>query len=313
MKHVIFIFAFCFGLFCLQNQANAQLGGSLLKKAVENSNSLLNKNNQKNEQPAPENQQKEEQAAPQEEPNQAEQANDEINTAAINFFMPGKNIPIENSYSFTSKISMDMVSFDASQNKEETVTYTVHFNNSGNNFGTMFRSNNNGTQTTSLLIGDYKNLAFLMLSDDGSGKSGIVMPLDTTGTGTAPEKELTAEEQKELKNAMNILYNKTGKTKEIMGLSCEEYVVEDSASISSVWMSKNLDASLWGAFAKINNRSNYNFLAPYGFMLQIETRDKNSKSWWKYTMKEISANAPASFDVSQYQLIHMGNTQPKKE
>ena len=312
MKHVVLIIALCFGIISLQNQANAQLGGSLLKKAVENSNSLLNKNNQKNEQPAPEKQQKEEQA-PQEETIQAGQANDEINTAAINFFMPGKNIPIEEKYAFSSKIAMDMVSFDASQNKEETVTYTVHFNPNNNNFGTMFQSDNNGTKTTSLLIGDYKNLAFLMLSDDGTNKSGIVMPLDTTGTAAAREKELPAEEQKELKNAMNILYHKTGKTKEIMSNQCEEYVVEDSASISSIWMSKKLDASLWGAFAKINNRSNYNFLAPYGFMLQIETRDKNSKSWWKYTMKEISANAPAIFDITSYQLIHMGNTQPKKE
>jgi hypothetical protein len=151
-------------------------------------------------------------------------------------------------YSFSSRMYMVMELYEK---KEVTkMDYFMYFSSASPNAGmemkTVVTAEQQGetTPVVAQIILDGDNKSFMMLTDLGSMKVGVISPLpDPTAT-----QEQTDKSGKPKKPPV---ITKTGNSKVIAGYKCDEYTYKeaDSKEYAKVWMTKeqvfNVDKRIW--------------------------------------------------------------------
>jgi hypothetical protein len=205
-------------------------------------------------------------------------------------------------YKYASRMYMEAEVYD----KKEVMKmdYFIYFSVNSPNVGMEVKMVANTEEqgavpVTSNIIVDGENKCFLMLTDMGTMKMGMIsaIPDETATQAAAPTKEP--------------IVTKTGKTRVIAGYKCDEYSYReaDKKEYTNIWMTKesnlNIDSKIWqGSGAKSTAAFGY---AGFKGMVAMawETYDEKNVLQMKSEVKEISLNFPYTMSTKGYSLRQM--------
>jgi hypothetical protein len=209
-------------------------------------------------------------------------------------------------YSFTSRMYMVMEVYDK---KEVTkMDYNMYFSSSSPNAGmeikTVAKPEEGGAvPVTAQIILDGENKSFMMLTDMGSMKMGIISPLPDPSATQGQVDPKTGQPKKPP------VVTKTGNSKVIAGYKCDEYLYKeaDVKESAKVWMTKenvfNVDRRIW---------SNTNMGTLYGYpgfegmtALAWENYDDKNVLIAKAETVEVNKNFPHSMTTKGFSFRQM--------
>ena len=203
------------------------------------------------------------------------------------------------SYSFNKRIYMQMEMHDK---KDVTMAdYYIYFSGSGQDAGfemKMITSSENGEQVeiTTSSVFDAENRSFLILTDMGMMKMGIIseVPDESTVQDRDNSKEQTAT------------ITATGNTRMIAGYKCSEYLYTDpeSEAHGSLWITKDLKLQAdKRTFSKAGLPFYYNDpQLEDGIILAMDAYNEKNVLTMKTETKEINLNYDHTISVSGFSL-----------
>ncbi len=195
-------------------------------------------------------------------------------------------------YNFDSYIQMEISDLD-----QHSILYEAYLSKDGSNYAVLF--SDKGTRI--VILFDTKNSAMLMLSEDEGEKTGVAMRIDPEALA-----DITAEGGEDDQNYANF---KTGKTKTILGYSCDEYRVKEDGGETSMWTSEKMGKEIakeilanqqifGGAFAHSAGMN--------GMIMEYTFKDDSDGKTRSMKVTKIDLKAKNSIKVSDYAVMSMG-------
>ncbi|MEZ5072931.1 MAG: DUF4412 domain-containing protein [Bacteroidales bacterium] len=218
------------------------------------------------------------------------------------------NVAYEKEYGFDAYMQFEINSYKKNGKLDETVRYDNYLSKDGMDYAMVF-SDENGRST---ILFDTKNLASLILVESDG---------ERTGFATAIDKDILTEAAEEVEEEYTDPYAiyKTGKTKTILGYSCDEYLIEakdeENNDLSTVhmWISEKLGKELRKEW--MNNQqafgNAFNYAAETrGMALEYEVTDEDGE---KTTMTVTEIDLNKSHKISTYDYSIMSLRQKSSE
>lgn len=203
-------------------------------------------------------------------------------------------------YHFSQSITMEVNAYDKKNELNHTNKMTIFFTPQETNFGYQMSNisqEDAQMQGFSWFIFDAKNNTMLMLGESEGTKNGLATSL------RASDKTMQ-EEQGEDKN---INFSKTGRTKNILGHTCHEYVGNDGKTKMVYWMTNDINWQSSGFMSnsqKKKGKSNINY--PEGMMMEGDIiGDKNERI--HYLVTDINPKASLTIKTGEYQIANLGS------
>jgi hypothetical protein len=209
-------------------------------------------------------------------------------------------------YSFTSRMYMVMELYEK---KDVTkMDYFMYFSSSSPDAGMEIKTiakpdEGDAVPVTAQIILDGTNKSFMMLTDMGSMKMGVISPLPDPSATQGQVDPKTGQPAKPP------VVTKTGNSKVIAGFKCDEYLYKeaDKKESAKVWMTKenvfNVDKRIW---------SNTNMGTLYGYpgfegmtALAWENYDEKNVLIAKAETVEVSKNFPHSMTTKGFTFRQM--------
>lgn len=231
--------------------------------------------------------------------------------------MSGEPVPIADNYDFDYKIQMHIESYDKKGKQESTGEFITHLNPDTKSMAYEFVSGDMAKNDQGMFIIDAENGAMIILNDDDKGeKTGIVYGIGSFMQSigeTYIDEELEDSPETYLANP-NV--KKTGKTKNIAGYKCEEYVYtdEESKSESHIWITRDLKMNTQDFFSTLFKTSLYSHGIGWGYMMEATT--ENLENGEKTTMQvtDVDDNSNINFSLNSYNITNLGSfTMPVTE
>jgi hypothetical protein len=138
----------------------------------------------------------------------------------------------EEVYHFDAYIQMELTIYKKNGKLDNQVLYDNYLHKEDADYAMVFRDK--GDQST--IIFDTKNSAMLILTDSDGEKTGFATSIDPE----ALAKEFEDYEEEEETDLDSYRPMKTGRTKTILGYSCDEYMVKDEGGEVHMWVSEKL-------------------------------------------------------------------------
>jgi hypothetical protein len=224
------------------------------------------------------------------------------------------NVDYESDYSFDAYIQMEISNYKKNGNLDDQVLYDNHVNKTKADYAMVFKDGND----RSTIIFDTKNSAMLILTDSDGEKTGFATTIDPEAMADLAEdyaKEELEEEDPAILDAYNI--KKTGKTKNILGYKCDEYLMEDESAEVHMWVAEKLGKEMRKEW--MNNQQTFGamFMHAYalnGMVLEYDVLDKDNGKKTIMLVKKIDLNHKHSVSTGGYQVMSMRmKTQEEKE
>ncbi|NQX92666.1 MAG: DUF4412 domain-containing protein [Flavobacteriales bacterium] len=209
----------------------------------------------------------------------------EQNEEMPGFTMGGK-ADVEDSYTFDHSIDLKMITTDK-KGKQETMDMTMMVAEESGVFGTEMIVD--GAKSFSIM--DLANGKVITLTNAEGMKIGMVVQLDpesmqqgVDGEGEMPD------------------FKKTGRTKVILGYTCEEYTYETEEETMSMWMTDETSFSLTDAFSTMaaQNPDFQNIYAEKTWLEMTMTNKKNPKETMVMQVTQINENQPTTVKTEGY-------------
>lgn len=216
------------------------------------------------------------------------------------------NVDYESNYKFDAYFQMEVSEYKKNEKLKDKTVYDSYINQDALDYAMVFTDKN----STSTILFDSKNSAMLILSDSDGEKSGFAMGLDPEVLAEKVE-EYADESEADLYKAY-----KTGKTKTILGYSCDEYLVEDENSESRMWASEKLQKQVNREI--FNNQqtfgsSFYHVAHLNGMVLEYDHLDKNDGERVVMVVTDIDLNRSHSISTRSYAVMTMKAPPPDEE
>lgn len=225
-----------------------------------------------------------------------------------------EDIKIEESYVFNTKVMYHMTVTD--QDKSTDVNYEMWYSENEAYMATkMFDDKNSdpkGAPNSILSILDDKNKAIVVIMEDQ--KIAQLMPMTDIDESDVHDPDVdeikSIEEDTEFENL-----KKTGRSKEILGYNCEEFVAQNDSNKYAYWVTKelslfhknmlfNLSESLGGnTFDQIPE-------AAKGFMMEMSYENFATKEKGSMQVLDIQKTNNRIL-MSDYQLMSLGQFMQK--
>lgn len=219
------------------------------------------------------------------------------------------DVDTEESYSFKGIAEMEVISTDTKGNPEDPARIISYLSNNDQFTGMEFSDDRNKkSKDKTVMIFDFKNNATIMLVENEDGKSSMAFGLDWQKMmeGVA---EMEEEETDESVNWDDFKFEKTGKTKTILGYTCEEYLAKNEEMEAVYWISTTPIEGLqtfWGKNSpfitqrmKAENQAYFNKL-PEGSVMEMIFVSQEDKSSTSFKMISIDADATNTFVLEAY-------------
>ncbi|MCH2044034.1 MAG: DUF4412 domain-containing protein [Saprospiraceae bacterium] len=218
-----------------------------------------------------------------------------------------KKIEFSEKYEFESELVMEMQLISNSKKKEEKMIFTYLFPKQDENFfGCKMRDpSDHEIEQNMTIIQPEEMITFL---DSDGGKYYNVIDLSSVSEELDEDEDMS----KKLEN-----FKKTGRTKDILGYRCEEYVYEDENSLVNFWASMELKqlgkqmmtvlTSMSKSMNKNNNMSLSDVFPVDGMMLEVISYDKESKEKIILTSIELNLQKSVYFDPSPYKPLDINS------
>lgn len=213
-----------------------------------------------------------------EDESKTEEENDESVESSINNFKNravmgalglSDNVAHEEVYHFDAYIQMEITSYKKNGNLDEQVLYDNYLHKEDADYAMVFKDG----KDQSTIIFDTKNLAMLILSDSDGEKTGFATSVDS-----AAMADLANDYEEEEVDTDSYRPMKTGKTKQILGYSCDEYLVEDEETEVHMWVSEKLGKEMRKEWMKNQQTFGAMFIHAYalnGMVLEYDVIDKD--------------------------------------
>ena len=223
------------------------------------------------------------------------------------------NVDYESDYSFDAYVQMEISNYKKNGNLDDQVLYDNHVNKTKADYAMVFRDG--GDKST--IIFDTENSAMLILSDNDGERTGFATTIDPQAMADLAKEyaEEEVEEDPDILNAYNI--KKTGKSKNILGYKCDEYLMEDESTEVHMWVSPKLGKEMRKEW--MNNQQTFGgiFMHAYalnGMVLEYDILDKDKGRKTIMLVKEIDLNRRHSVSTGGYTIMSMRQkTQEEKE
>lgn len=205
-------------------------------------------------------------------------------------------------YRFDAVVKMQM-----STSADEKMSMKILMNQSNNDYAILMQDLNSDENLTSGFIYDMTNNIMLMLGDDGEQKTAVSMPIPEEMNMDMEEYD-ESEYQSENEDAIGLVYKKSGKTKNIAGYPCNQYIFEDNESKVELWLTSKIKFDMKSAFKNVNQVSAFmgGGMMPNGFLMELTAIDKETNE--TYTMKYLDFNEHANekIDMADYMIVNGG-------
>jgi len=127
---------------------------------------------------------------------------------------------------------------------------------------------------------DYANGATIILSDQDGKKTGVVYGIKFFEEGIEDDDDYVGESEEEL-DYMNPNYKKTGRTKNIAGYKCEEYVFDTEEEKGSFWVTDKAGWKANDTFSAIFRAGLYSRGVYQGMLMESESTEWVKAVIWK--------------------------------
>lgn len=220
----------------------------------------------------------------------------------------GAPVPIETSYSFDNLVQMHIESYDKKGKKTSEGEFITYLSNDSKSMAYKFVSGDMAEPGMGFIIIDAKNGATIMLSEENGQKTGLVYGLGTFFQSVHDEslKDIDLTETPET-YVMNPNVEKTGRSKTIAGLSCEEYKYTDENAVSNIWITKDLKMNTQDFFGALFKTALYSHGMGWGYMMEATTVDKESGEKSVMEVTKVDKNAKTKILMSDYQVTNIGS------
>jgi hypothetical protein len=142
------------------------------------------------------------------------------------------NVAYEPSYDFDAYLQMEITNYKKNGKLDDQAVYDNYLNKQEADYAMVF--SDKGSQSTFLF--DAKNSAMLILTVSDGEKTGFATAIDPEAMAERVEAYVE-EEDIDMDSRRPV---KTGRTKNILGYSCDEYLYEDEDTKVFMWVSEKL-------------------------------------------------------------------------
>jgi len=232
-----------------------------------------------------------------------------------NFGMSGEPVPYNDNYNFDYLIQMHIESFNQSGEQISNGEFITHLDHDSKGMAYEVISGDMAKPGQAMFIIDPLNGTMIIMSHEKGKKTAIVYGIgsffESLGTTTYKEEVDLSETPETYLANPNV--KKTGKTKIIAGLKCEEYIYNDENTVSEIWITKDMKMNTQDYFGTLFKTSLYSHGMGWGYMMEVTSKNKDSgeKSIMKVT--KVDKNSNVKFNLSEYQVTNLGSFQMPAE
>lgn len=231
--------------------------------------------------------------------------NKRMNNIYQNMGVGNADIKTEKSYSFTGVIRMDTEVKKADEDKSTQSQLYNYVDDNSKTFAYKVISEND---ESALIIMDAANGAMIILSEKDGEKTAVVTKFDLTSDEDEYEN---SDEKLSISNAEadeNVSFVKTGRTKKIVGYTCEEYQYEDSEEKSTIWITDEIEYDIAKAMGQAIDDVEFSENYPNGFNMETTVISKEDDSKMHSIVKEIDFDKKTTISLDGYKIMKFGYT-----
>jgi hypothetical protein len=217
------------------------------------------------------------------------------------------NVEYESKYDFDAYIQMDITRFDKKGKVENQSVYDSYVNRESVDYAMEFMDN----QSRTIVIYDFAESVMLMLSESDGEKTGFAMGFDQEAM---TERIESAAEDAESEHPFDL--RKTGKTKMILGYTCEEYFGDDETAEVRMWVSEKLAKEVRREMLYNQQYFGGTFHhAAYvnGMVMEYNYLDKEEGERVVMQVTDIDLNRPHSISTREYAVLTMQQSEEEEE
>ncbi len=216
------------------------------------------------------------------------------------------NVEYESSYPFNAYLQMQVSEYNDKGKMTGETLYDSYIKKDRIDYAMVY--NDQDVRTT--VVFDSENSVMLILSADDDARTGFAMEID-------PETlEAQAEEYAEESEIHPANARKTGKKKEILGYTCEEYLIDEEHLEARIWVSEELGKDIHKQMLRNNQVFGTSFYhAGYfnGMVLEYDYTDKEDGDRWVMQVTDIDLNRDHSISTREYAVLTMRNSDQEEE
>ena len=210
------------------------------------------------------------------------------------------NVEHETEYNFDGHIQMEISNYKKNGKLDSQMLYDSYVHKEDADYAMEFSDD----QSKSIMIFDTKNSAMLILTNSDGEKTGFATTIDPE---TLAEEAEAYEEDSEV-DSDPFNYKKTGKTKMILGYSCDEYLMEDEASEVRMWVSEKLGKEMRKEW--LNNKQTFGamFSSAYalnGMVMEYDFLDKEDGDKMVMQVTKLDLNHTHKVSTEGYNIMSM--------
>jgi len=216
------------------------------------------------------------------------------------------NVPYEPSYTFNSFVQMEVRDFNKNGKETDFIKYDSYMTKDAVDYAMVYKDE----EDKSTIIFDSKNSAVLILTDSDGEKMGIATRVDPETL--AEEMEENTEEN----TVTDIEPYKTGKSKQILGYKCDEYLIEDEEIEAHMWVCDELGKQIRREMLDQRNTFGAVFLyAAYanGMVMEYEEIDKKSEDRTVMQVTEVDLNRSTTISTREYPVMGINQIPQESE
>lgn len=191
-------------------------------------------------------------------------------------------------YNFNANVLVEIQNYKKSGEKDgDPANIRYHFNDASEYFATeMNNADKKGKSTETFSVAEFKKNQMVTFINNNGEKTGMIMKYDL---------------QKAVNNAKDTSgfeIKKTGKTKNILGYNCDEYIGKDKkGNVTEYWVTKELKYDISKMFASSKNNQAHAYEG--GFTMEMTMNDKDGKKT-TWIVKEVNAKAEKKVLTADY-------------
>lgn len=220
-----------------------------------------------------------------------------------------ESVPIEDSYSFDKQVMYKMEI--SGEDKPSIVNYEMWFSDSSEYMATRVQGNESPDSrdmpSSMLSILDEKNKAMIIIMQEQ--KIAQVLSMDKI-------KDIAIEENE--KDSVQTDFNsikKSGRTKKILGHTCEEFISTNESNTFSFWVTQELEMFQKNMFFNISQSLGGNSFSTVpeeakGFMMEMQFENTETNEKGSMTVIDIQT-LENNINMNEYQLMSLGQFMTK--
>jgi hypothetical protein len=221
------------------------------------------------------------------------------------------NVEHEDVYHFDAYIQMELTTYKKNGKLDDQVLYDNYVAKEAADYAMEFKDKD----ATSTIIFDTKNSAMLILSESDGEKTGFATTIDPEAMAEMAADYAEEEAETDMDSYRPI---KTGKTKTILGYSCDEYMVKEDGTEVHMWVSEKLGKEVRKEWMGNKQTFGSMFVHAYamnGMVLEYDVMDEDgAKSVMQVT--KIDLNHSHKVNTNGYTIMSMrmqGGDEPDED